>query len=216
MKKNFSVCVTMMVLGVAALCLAASSTQMINYQGRLTDDGGAPITGDTVSVVFSIYDGDTAAAALWSETQAIAVADGVYSVALGAVNPISDDLFNAADRWLGVKVRADAEMSPRAQITSVAYAINSKRVAGKIIQSGQATINVSAAATGSANVTFPAAFASPPQVITGALDDQVGGKTMIVDQVTNVTTTGATVNFVTLDASTTTGAANFDWIAIGE
>ncbi len=216
MKRNYSVYVMMMVMAAAAVCLAASSTSMINYQGRLTDDVGAPITGSTVSVTFSIYAGDTAAVAIWTETQAISVDTGIYSVQLGAVIPITDDLFNAADRWLGAKVRTDSEMTPRAQITSVAYAMNSKRIAGKIIQSGQGSLTISAATSGSANVTFPVAFASPPQVITGALDNQVGGKTMIVDQVTSITTTGCTVNFVVLDGSAATGSANFDWIAIGE
>lgn len=216
MKRNYSVYAMMMVMAVAAICLAASSTSMINYQGRLTDAAGAPITGSTVSVTFSIYAGDTAAVALWTETQAISVDAGVYSVQLGAANPITADLFKAADRWLGVKVSTDPEMTPRAQITSVAYAMNSKRVAGKIIQSGQGSLTVSAATSGSASITFPAAFASPPQVITGALDNQIGGKTLIVDQVTSITTTGCTVNFVVLDGATATGSANFDWIAIGE
>ncbi len=216
MNRNYRVYAMMMVMAVAAICLAASSTQMINYQGRLTDDVGAPITGDTVSVTFSIYAGDTATVALWTETQPVDVDNGIYSVALGAVNPISDDLFNAADRWLGVKVRTDPEMTPRAQLTSVAYAMNSKRIAGKIIQSGQGSLTVSAATSGSTSITFPVAFASPPQVITGALDNQIGGKTLIVDQVTSITTTGCTVNFVVLDGSAATGSANFDWIAIGE
>ncbi len=216
MKRNYSVYAMMMIMAVAAICLAASSTSMINYQGRLTDDVGAPITGSTVSVTFTIYGTASGDTALWTETQAVSVDTGVYSVQLGAVNPITDDLFKAADRWLGVKVRTDPEMTPRAQITSVAYAMNSKRIAGKIIQSGQDSLTISAATTGSTSITFPVAFASPPQVITGALDAQIGGKTLIVDQVTNVTTTGATVNFVVLDGSAATGSANFDWIAIGE
>ncbi len=201
---------------VSLVCLAASSTQMINYQGRLTDSAGAPLNGSSIEVLFSIYGEASGGTALWSETQSITVTGGIYSVQLGAANPISDDLFSASDRWLGVKVGADPEMSPRAQITSVAYAVNSMRLAGKKIQSGQQSLTVSGSSSGTANVTFPAAFASPPQVITGALDAQIGGKTMIVDQVTNLTTTGCTVSFTVLDGSTANGSANFDWIAIGE
>jgi hypothetical protein len=65
-------------------------------------------------------------------------------------------------------------------------------------------------------VTFPAPFASAPQVTTGALDNQLGGKTFIVDQVTSVTTTGCNINFTSLDGTTSTGSANFDWIVMEE
>lgn len=218
MKKQ--IYVMAMVLGIAVsislVCLAASSTQMINYQGRLTDSGGMVIDGDSVDVVFSIYGVASGGTALWSEPQAIAVNNGIYSVQLGKINPIPSSLFNASDRWLGVKVGTDAEMMPRAQITSVAYAMNSQRIAGKIIQSGQGVLTVSDASTGSANVTFPAPFADPPQVIVGALNAQITGKTFIVDQVTNITTTGCTISFISLDGSSSSGSANFDWIAIGE
>ena len=189
---------------------------MINYQGRLTDSGGTPVNGSSVEATFAIYGAAAGGTAFWSESQTIAVENGLYSVQLGKINPLPDDLFNASDRWLGVKVGTDAEMTPRAQITSVAYAINSQRIAGKKIQSGRATLTISGASAGSVNLTFPAAFAAPPQVITGALDNQIGGKTMIVDQVSAITAGGCTVNFVSIDGSLATGNADFDWIAIGE
>jgi H-type lectin domain len=217
MKKIIASYVGVAILFVAGVCLAASSTQMINYQGRLADTGGSPINGSTVSVIFSIYTTASGDTVLWTETQSIVVTGGLYNVKLGEVNPITDNLFSASDRWLGVQVRTDPEMVPRAQITSVAYAINSQRIAGKKIQSGQSTLTIaSAAASGPVSVTFPAPFAVAPQVITGALSDQVGGKTFIVEKVDTITTTGCVVTFTSLDGSTTVGSANFDWIAIGE
>ena len=216
MKKHWTSLITLTVIMIAALCLAASSNQMINYQGRLTDGTGAPIDGTSVSVTFSIYNVASGGTALWTETQSISVSQGLYSVQLGAVNPVPDDLFNAADRWLGVKVGADLEMTPRAQITSVAYAMNSQRIGGQKIQSGKASLSVSGAATGIASVAFPTAFRAPPQVITGALGNQIGGTTFIVEKVENLTASGCDVSFTALDGSTASGIASFDWIAIGE
>lgn len=216
MKRNLKLSVIVMVLAVAEVCLAASSTQMINYQGRLTDIGGAPVSGSTVSVTFSIYGAASGTTALWTETQSVSVAGGVYSVELGAANPISDDLFKAPSRWLGVKVRTDPEMTPRARITSAAYAMNSKRIGGKKIQSGQETLTVAGVSGGAANITFPVPFASVPQVMIGALDGQIGGKTVIATEVVSLSATGCAVWFLVLDASAVTGSANFDWIAIGE
>jgi hypothetical protein len=217
MKRNLTFGVMiMMIFAAVAVCLAAGSARMINYQGRLAGSGGAPVSGNSVEVAFSIYGVSAGGTALWTEPRTIRVDNGLYTVQLGMVNPIPDNLFNASDRWLGIKVGTDSEMTPRAQITSVAYAMNSQRIAGKKIQSGQGTLTISGAASGSVNITFPVAFASPPQVITGALNSQIGGKTSIVDQVTTVTATGCAVNFVVLDGSTAAGSATFDWIAIGE
>ncbi len=216
MKKVMISSVTICVMTIALVCIAANSTQIINYQGRLTDDTGTPIDGTSVDVVFSIYDGETASTPIWSEPQNITPSGGIYNIKLGEVNPIPDSLFSASNRWLGVKVGTDPEMTPRSQITSVAYAFNSQRIAGKKIQSGQGVLAVSAASTGSVNISFPATFANPPQVIVGALNSQLTGKTFIVEQVTNITTTGCTISFVSLDGSLSSGNANFDWIAIGE
>lgn len=215
MKKSLLLIIPVSIMALAAFGLA-SGADTINYQGRLMESAGAPVDGSSVGVTFSIHGVSSGGTALWSETQSISVAGGLYNVELGKSNPIPDDLFAGADRWLGVRVGGDAEMSPRARITSVAYAFNSRRIGGKKIQSGQGTLSVSGAPGGSVNVTFSEAFASPPRVLTGALDGQVGGITFIVGEVTNVTATGCTINFVSLDGSSSTGGANFDWIAIGE
>lgn len=215
MKRLAIFCFTILIGLITTFVWASSSTQMINYQGRLTDSAGMPINGNT-TVTFSIYDGETVGTSLWSETQTVTVNQGIYQVQLGTINPIPDDLFNGSERFLGVKVGSDPELTPRSRITSVAYAFNSQRIAGKKIQSGQGTLTVSGTASGSTSITFPVAFVSPPQVITGALNSKIESKTFIVEKVSNITTTGCDVSFTTLDGSTATGSADFDWIAIGQ
>jgi len=103
---------------VSAVCHAIPQT--INYQGYLTDSEGHPLDG-TVDMVFALYDVDTGGSSLWSETQTgVEVTEGIFSVNLGAVTPITLSFDNPY--WLGVQVESDAEMTPRQPITSVGYA----------------------------------------------------------------------------------------------
>ena len=117
--------------GLFGAVSAVAQPGMVNYQGKLTDDTGAPVT-DTLSIVFSIYDVATNGTPLWTETQSsVAVLDGIYNVLLGSTTPIPDAVFDGNDRWLGVTVGSDLEMSPRQRIASVGYAINSDMVDGQ-------------------------------------------------------------------------------------
>ena len=108
-------------------CVAASSfaavPQSMNFQGRLADSGGNPITG-TKSIVFSIFDSATAGTMLWTETQSVTVTSGIYSVGLGAVTPLPGSVFSGQDRWLQLTVGTDSAMTPRLKLYSVPYAVN--------------------------------------------------------------------------------------------
>jgi hypothetical protein len=107
----------------------------INYQGYLTNSTGTPIN-TTISIVFSLYDTASGGTALWTETQNVVVASGVYSVNLGSVNPIT--LLFDGHYYLGVKVGTDTEMTPRKALTSVGYAFRAQNAdnAGGWIYSG--------------------------------------------------------------------------------
>ena len=97
--------------------------QTINYQGYLTDSIGNPLNG-TVDMVFALYDVDTGGSPLWTETQtSVPVTDGLFSVNLGEVDPITNPLDLPFDTsyWLGVTVGTDSEMTPRQPVTSVGY-----------------------------------------------------------------------------------------------
>jgi len=113
------------VLSLSFVCLLNSQTpQLINYQGILTDNAGAEITG-TRNIQFLIYDAATSGSLLWSETQSVDVEDGLFNVLLGSVVTIPYELFEVPDRYLAIKVEADNEMLPRQRLTSVGYAFQS-------------------------------------------------------------------------------------------
>jgi hypothetical protein len=121
----FVLVVLFAVLCSYSLCYSAIP-QMINYQGKITTPAGA-LVDTTVGMTFTIYDDSTGGNTLWADTlTSVEVEKGIFSVLLGSVNPIPDSVFPGDVRYLGVKVGADPEMSPRKAMVSVAYAYKSE------------------------------------------------------------------------------------------
>ena len=115
-----------LIVALLVLCAAtavADVPQMINYQGVLLDTAGDPVTTQ-VTVTFTIYDDATAWTPQWSDVRSLTPDDeGRVNILLGQpANPIGDGVFAGPNRWLGVQVESDPEMTPRAQIVTVAYA----------------------------------------------------------------------------------------------
>ena len=91
----------------------------INYQGVLTDSLGVPVDG-IFQMIFAIYDVATDVSPLWSETRAVDVTNGKYSVMLGGSVPIA--LTEAKPYWLEITVEGE-KMTPRVEIASVLYTL---------------------------------------------------------------------------------------------
>jgi len=104
---------------------AQLAPNLVDYQGRLLESTGEPV--DTmVSLEFGIYEDSLNGSLLWSETHnAIEVSDGLFQVQLGSHNPLPEELFNEENRWLGISVNSDSEMSPRTRIASAPYSLRS-------------------------------------------------------------------------------------------
>jgi hypothetical protein len=110
-----------------ALLVPASFTladvpQMINYQGRLTDESGNPLD-TTVSITFTIHTDSIGMDSVWFETHlGVSVENGIFSVVLGKTNPIPDSVFEGSQCWLGIKVGTDPELVPRTRLVTAPYA----------------------------------------------------------------------------------------------
>lgn len=104
--------------------LPAQIPPFINYQGFLTDVFTGNPSDTTVTMNFTIYDAETGGSSLWTESQTVSVKNGYFSVLLGKTNAISPVLFfMAAQRYLGVQVGDNDEMTPRKLMTSSAYSL---------------------------------------------------------------------------------------------
>lgn len=139
--------------------LHAQSTAF-TYQGRLNDNGSA--TTGSYDLQFAVYDaasnGNSVGSALTNS--ATSVSNGLFVVQLdfGAA------IFNGSDRWLEIGVRTNGSagaftiLSPRQQITSMPYAIQSANATS-------ATMAASANSVSAANISGTLALAQLPGVL---------------------------------------------------
>lgn len=118
---------------VLALCLVAvsgwaqgQSTEVINYQGKLTNAAGVSVNG-TVTASFALFDTGTPAPGqnpLWEEREiTVDVLNGIYNVELGSHIAFPEGLFHIyEDLYLRVTVDGEA-MTPLQHLTATAYAM---------------------------------------------------------------------------------------------
>jgi hypothetical protein len=105
----------------------AGIPKLINYQGMLTQsDGKTPVTNGNYTILFSIYNISSGGSSLWSHTYNVAVTNGLFNVILGDSGAPINLPFDTT-YWLGIKVGADPELSPRIRLTSVGYAYRAQK-----------------------------------------------------------------------------------------
>ncbi len=116
-----------------ASSLYASSPRLINYQGRLSDSAGMPASGATVDFTFSFYGTESGSTPLYLSViqEDVKVERGIYNVLIGSgtvapgeENDLTSVFANHSEVWMGVKVGEDPEMTPRARIGAVPYALH--------------------------------------------------------------------------------------------
>ena len=121
--KKIIFAITIAVLANAAYATDVPST--LSFTARLVDDkSDAALTG-THSVVFSMFDAETAGHQVWTETHQVDVApDGLVFVTLGDTTALDGHVFDGTDRWVEISVDGTT-MDPRIVIDSVPYAVRS-------------------------------------------------------------------------------------------
>lgn len=209
----------LLVIGAfAAVFIVPARTQaainpQINFQGKLTNPSdGTNVADGTYSIVFSIYSVPSGGVATWTETQgSVSVSAGIFRVALGSVTALPGSVdFNTTPLYLGIKVGADLEMTPRVQFTASPYAFNSDKLGGlsssgyvQLSPSGQQTGNINVSGNLTAGGTYNGNTFTNSSLVFGAVAS--AGVQSASAQALNLTsgTTGA----LTVDSGTT-GAVN--------
>jgi len=124
--------ITATALALAASTAAAAVPTTITHQGRLYTTDGKPVAAQ-LKVTFTLYDGaEAGAGAVWSETVDVQFDDGYFSVELGAGKAFDTTVFNGSPRYLGIQIEGDSELTPRAAVRSVPYALVAGDVNGHI------------------------------------------------------------------------------------
>jgi hypothetical protein len=144
---------TALIVLASVMALRADVPLLINYQGSVTDAGGAAIGTTTPvnrRVIFRIWDHSSSTATAnrkWTEEQTVTILNGEFSIMLGQgtnypssspePRPALDTVFgdNTTDRFLEITVdngdgtidtAVDQAIAPRQQLTSVGYAMRAK------------------------------------------------------------------------------------------
>ena len=187
---------------IAVPILCGAIPQQINYQGHLTRPDGTALDS-TLSITFAIYDAEFGGAVLWAENHpSVNVEDGLFHVLLGSDTPLTD-LFSA-DRWLGIAVGGDAEMTPRQQIVSVAHAYRVGTVDGASGGTISGKLNVGE------NNSNPGSFANVSGQNSSAVGDYsvVGGGLSNWASGSHSTISGGNANLASGAGSTISGGLN--------
>jgi hypothetical protein len=109
------------VLLIAVSFCFAAIPEIIGYEGRLTDQYGTPITTPT-QFTFKIWDDATATGAGHIKCTSIETITPDSSGVFSTVIDVPDPVFDGTDRWLGVAIGTDSEMTPRIRVASAPYA----------------------------------------------------------------------------------------------
>ncbi len=187
----------------------------INFQGKLTNPNGTNLANGNYNFVFSLYSVAAGGSAIWTESDTLTLTDGIFQInlgpsATGANTNFANVDFNSDSIYLGIKVGADAEMSPRVQFTATPYAFNSEKLGG-ISAAGFAQLNPASAQSGSLNVTgsVQAATSIQAPLVDTATAVALGLGTGTASSVTiGRTTTPFTVQGNTSSSFTSTNGAN--------
>jgi|WetSurMetagenome_2_1015567.scaffolds.fasta_scaffold12684_3 hypothetical protein len=101
--------------------------KQIDYQGVLKTAAGGIVPDGNYPMTFKIYNDPTGGSALWTETQTIAVANGIFAAHLGFVTPITGVPFDRI-QYLGITLGAEPELAPRTTLTPSPYSFMSMDV----------------------------------------------------------------------------------------
>ncbi|HUW61601.1 MAG TPA: tail fiber protein [Candidatus Bathyarchaeia archaeon] len=137
---------TLLLAGLA-IALAASTwavetvPSLVNFQGALTDNEGAPLASGTYTLEFRIWDkpvaGDADEQLIWGHSYEVLAVNGRFNVILGGdggtgiEGAMANDItlaFTEAERYLGITVVGDdpdpEELAPRQRVLSAPYALH--------------------------------------------------------------------------------------------
>lgn len=162
-------------ISLSASLFGQSVPSLVNYQGRLTDQNGAPLSGGSYTIQFRLWDSSTNASGLiWAQQQNLTIqSNGVFNVILGAPGgsdvpgppPMVNDLnlaFGSTNRYLGltvtsfnaIPITSPTEILPRSQLLAVPYAVSAANagLASSVVPGSITSASLAVGAVQSANL----------------------------------------------------------------
>ena len=125
--RTLAICIASVFVAVATA--TADVPRVINYQGKLTNASGAPVSG-VKSMTFEFYNAQTGGALLggFAESQSVAVTKGVFNVLIGSatVGGVPQGVFTGLDVYISVNVEGE-DLTPRQRVASVGFAFKAAK-----------------------------------------------------------------------------------------
>jgi Chaperone of endosialidase len=124
--------IVLFVLMALSTMAVAEVPTTVSYQGRLTTAAGVSVPNGSYSVRFSLWSAATLGTESWSETQTVAVTDGLFSTELGS---ISGGFFDISvcppycDVWLQIEVTIGGlpvTITPRTHLSASPWSLVSR------------------------------------------------------------------------------------------
>jgi hypothetical protein len=132
-------------LMMLAVTTASATPVELTHQGRLLDAAGVPLNDGNTSLTFDLQETGSPPIDYWTETLNVSVADGFYSVVLGADsgNPLQAEWFSA-DPQLRVSDAAGNALASQV-IRPVPTALSSYSLSGGPVDASELRVDGSAA-----------------------------------------------------------------------
>lgn len=121
---------------------AVAGPLIFNYQGRILNSNGVPVTDADLDVIFELYDAAAAGSCVWSNSsatcatstaQTVTLVDGLFSEEIGNTShgyASLDGIFDVnGTLYLEVTIEGET-LTPRKQVLSAPYAINAANLNG--------------------------------------------------------------------------------------
>jgi len=144
--------ISLFCLSIITLSVSAEIPQIINYQGKVTEDG-SPVADGDYTMTFTIYDAETSGSSQWSSgSMTVTVSDGIFSVLFGDTGQPTLDLEFDTDYWLEINIAGDIQ-SPRSRLGSVGYAYMASGLVPGTEVFGSVTSGTNAAVKGTNTAT---------------------------------------------------------------
>jgi hypothetical protein len=135
------------------ITLFAQLPRTLPYQGVYTDTLGNPKGDGTYTFTFRLYSVSSGGSALWTEIKDLQVKKGLFETRLGDTTPFGAGLTFDTQYYLGVKVGADPELSPRVALLPVPSSLFAAKSDTSRYAAGIADNSVTSAKIASSAVT---------------------------------------------------------------
>lgn len=103
----------------------AQIPQTMNYQGRLEDNSGNPVSDGNYTIVFTIYDAATNGNSFWTETRTVTTEDGFFNLTLGESTAIN--ISTEQQVWLNISIGGN-NLTPRTKLSGSLSSLSTKSI----------------------------------------------------------------------------------------